>query len=194
MSDFVERHKSVWGDDPRSLLDLYRYHPELTRKLDGLKAENFGRETLNEIVLWKLSRYPYVEPEVLQEMKTVAEIRPGDHEAAREILNRLLRSRGIALPMASTILRFLNPQAFQIIDDRAYRVLFPGKRKYPTKPMTITNRYVDMSIDIYFRYLDELHRVACETFPFESADRILYQLDIQLGNGIGDRADWGFVD
>jgi hypothetical protein len=84
MSDFVERHKSVWGDDPRSLLDLYRYHPELTRKLDGLKAENFGRETLNEIVLWKLSRYPYVEPEVLQEMKTVAEIRPGDHEAARE--------------------------------------------------------------------------------------------------------------
>jgi len=89
--------------------------------------------------------------------------------------------------MASTILRFINPSVFQIIDDRAYRVLFDGEAKYPTKPVKITDKYINTSIDIYFKYLNELHRVCSEELPFEFADRILYKLDIQLGNKIGDK-------
>ncbi|MCB1676005.1 MAG: hypothetical protein KDI01_06925 [Halioglobus sp.] len=87
--------------------------------------------------------------------------------------------------MASTILRFLNPRVFQIIDDRAYRVLLPGREKYPTKPARITDGYVKKSVAIYFDYLNELWGIASDKLPFENADRILYQLDITLGNNIG---------
>jgi len=41
---------------------------------------------------------------------------------------------------------------------------------------------------MYFDYLDELRKVASEKLPFELADRILYQLDIELGNKIGQKA------
>jgi hypothetical protein len=89
--------------------------------------------------------------------------------------------------MASTILRFLNPKTFQIIDDRAYRVLLPREAKYPSKPNKLTETYVTTSIEVYFKYLDELHKVSSRKLPFHMADRILYQLDIELGNAIGSR-------
>jgi len=187
MSDIIEKYKANWGDDPRALLENYSYHTDLTRKLDALNADNFNKEILYEIVLWKLSRFPYMAPTLLEELKNVATIDPKKHESAREIIGKLLRSSGVALPMASTILRFLNPKAFQIIDDRAYRVLFPGNAKYPSKPAKVTDGYINTSIKIYFDYLDELHRVESEKLPFEQADRILYQLDILLGNSLGDK-------
>jgi hypothetical protein len=187
MSEFIREYNKIWGDDPRSLLQQYSYHPELTTRLDSLKPEDFGREILYEIVLWKLSRYPYVKPELLEQLKCVSALSPKEHEKARQTIDTLLRSPGIALPMASTILRFLNPSVFQIIDDRAYRALLPGRAKYPSKPAKITDDYIKTSIDIYFAYLQELHKVSSEKLPFESADRILYQLDIILGNSIGEK-------
>lgn len=187
MSEIIQKYSEIWGDDPRSLLHQYNYHPELTKKLDSLKPEDFGREILYEIVLWKLSRYPYVKSELLEQLKGVSALNPKEHEKARPTIESLLRSQGIALPMASTILRFLNPRVFQIIDDRAYRVLLPGRAKYPSKPAKLTDDYIKTSIDIYFAYLQELHQVSSEKLPFESADRILYQLDIILGNSIGEK-------
>ena len=118
MSDIIEKYKANWGNDPRTLLESYSYHTDLTRKLDALNAANFNKEILYEIVLWKLSRFPYIAPTLLEELKNVATIEPKKHESAREVIGKLLRSSGVALPMASTILRFLNPKAFQIIDDR----------------------------------------------------------------------------
>lgn len=189
MSDIIEKHKEVWGDDPRTLLNEYNYHPSLTKKLDDLNVESFNKEILYEIVLWKLSRFPYIEPTLMEDLKSVAKLKPKEHKGAKEALEKLLRSSGVALPMASTILRFLNPKVFQIIDDRAYRVLLPGEAKYPSKPAKITDRYIKTSINIYFNYLDELHKVTSESekLPFEQADRILYQLDIRLGNSIGEK-------
>jgi hypothetical protein len=128
-----------------------------------------------------------VKDSLLQELKNIALIEPSRHEMARPTLEKLLRSSGVALPMASTILRFLNPNAFQIIDDRAYRVLLPGKPKYPSKPAKVTDHYVKTSIDLYFEYLDELHNVSSEKLPFNLSDRILYKLDILLGNNIGEK-------
>lgn len=185
MDEFIEKHKEIWGNDPTSLLEKYDYHLELTKKLDALSVDDFNREILYEIVLWKLSRFPYINDALLNKLKGIADIEPTKHESAREVLENLLRSSGVALPMASTILRFINPKSFQIIDDRAYRVLFPGQAKYPSKPAKITNGYIKNSIDIYFQYLDKLHEVSSKKLPFEKADRILYQLDILLGNTIG---------
>jgi len=91
------------------------------------------------------------------------------------------------LPMASTILRFVNSSVFQIIDDRVYRVLFPGENKYPSKPVEITESYLDNNVEIYFRYLDKLSEICDKNFPFVDADRILYKLDIEIGNKIGDK-------
>lgn len=97
----------------------------------------------------------------------------------------MLKSPEIALPMASTILRFLNPSVFQIIDDRVYRIVRPKKPKYPAKPQKVNERYLTSSSEIYFEYLDELHKRSSAKLPFEKADRILYELDIKLGNKIG---------
>jgi hypothetical protein len=187
MRNFIEEYNDQWGNDPTRLLDEYDYHPKLTDELDKLDAEKLNREMLYKIILWKLSRFPYITDELVNELKGIKEIDPKEHRKAQDILRKLLRTRGIALPMASTILRFINPNAFQIIDDRAYRVLLTGEAKYPSKPQKTTDGYIDKSVEIYFKYLDRMHEVCSDKFPFDKADRILYQLDIKLGNKIGRR-------
>ena len=81
---------------------------------------------------------------------------------------------GIDLPMASTILRFRNPEVFPIIDKRAYRAIY--NKKYPlyfTTPRT-------KKITIYFNYIDKLMEV-CEMYKldFKTVDRLFYQFDIE---------------
>jgi len=186
MSDFVYQYREIWGEVPLSLMEGYNYHLELTKELDELNPEELSRETFYKIVLWKLSRFPYITDKLLEVVKEAANIAPKDHNKARSIITELLKTPGIALPMASTILRFINPNTFQIIDDRVYRVLLPGEPKYPSKPQKITEGYLNKSIDIYFRYLDRVHEVSSKKLPFILADRILYQLDIKLGKKIGD--------
>lgn len=186
LTDLVSKYQAVWADDPGKLLDEYNYQPELTRKLDALQADQLDMQTFYEIVLWKLNRYPSIPHDLLGELKEVGRLEPGEHRQARPVLCKMLRSPGIALPMASTILRFLNPSTFQIIDDRVYRIVHPGKAKYPSKPQKLTQGYLSTSSEIYFDYLDALRRIASPRLPFEQADRILYQLDIKLGNRIGD--------
>lgn len=186
MSDIIDRYKHVWGNDPRRLLENYTYQPELTSKLDRLQASDLNTETFYEIVLWKLNRFPQFDDALLESLKGVASLAPKEHRQAEAQLRALLQCQGIALPMASTVLRFLNPATFQIIDDRVYRIVQPGRTKYPTKPQKFGESYLAQSVSIYFDYLDALHEHACEALPFADADRILYQLDIDLGNKIGD--------
>ncbi|WHI45965.1 hypothetical protein [Microbulbifer sp. VAAF005] len=187
MSSFIEEYSEVWGENPSVLMDEYNYNPVLTEELDNLDPECLNNETFFKIVLWKLNRFPYISGDLINTLKEVSNIEPGQHEQAREIIRSLLKTSGIALPMASTVLRFLNPRAFQIIDDRAYRVLFPGDPKYPTKPLKITEGYLNKSINIYFNYIDRIHEISSDTLPFEDADRILYQLDIKLGKKLGSK-------
>lgn len=186
MGHFIDQYKEIWGEDPQSLMGDYNYHLELTKELDELNSEDLSSEILYKIVLWKLNRFPYITDKLLEVVKGAAKIAPKSHEKARGIISELLKTPGIALPMASTILRFINPSTFQIIDDRAYRVLFPGASKYPSKPQKITEGYINRSIDIYFMYLDKLHEITSKKLPFILADRILYQLDVKLGSKIGD--------
>jgi hypothetical protein len=185
VQNFIDEHKEIWGDKPLDLIDEYNYHKALTAELDKLNPDDFNNEILYKIVLWKVSRFPYISLDLLSRLKSVAKIKPGDHKECQSLLSELLSTKGIALPMASTILRFLNPKAFQIIDDRAYRVLLPGEPKYPTKPQKISKGYLKKSTNIYFNYLSKLHEISGKRLPFEQADRILYQLDIKLGNKVG---------
>ena len=186
MIDIIKTHEDVWGDDPRGLLADYKYQPELTKKLDEIDGANLDELTLMEMVLWKVNRYPQIAPSLMIELKGVVGLEPKEHRKAAAVLSALLNCHGIRLPMASTLLRFLNPQVFQIIDNRVFRVIFPHRCSYPDKPTSKAKlkTYVSESISIYFEYLDELHKHASENLPFYQADRILYVLDRKLNNKI----------
>ena len=169
----------------------YDYQPKLTKKLDALNSDDFNREALYEIILWKLNRFPQIDDELLVKIQTLSKLKPKAHRSSKETLKELLACHGIRLPMASTILRFINPSTFQIIDDRVVRVLCEeskeGKQeKIPIKPQKMNDRYLERSCDVYFGYLDKLHKISDSSLPFEGADRILYLLDIKKGNKIGD--------
>jgi len=153
--------------------------------LDALNPDDFDREILYEIVLWKLNRFPQIDDTLIDKLKNLSSLQPEQHREAESILKELLTCHGIRLPMASTILRFINPKVFQIIDDRVFRVL-DLKGSIPNKPQKINDKYLEKCCNIYFRYLDELHKICNDDLPFELSDRILYLLDIKLGNKIGD--------
>jgi len=185
MNEFIMQYSSVWGNDPKQLMSEYNYNLALTDKLDSMDVEQFNREILYEIILWKLNRFPSIDDDLLDELKTLSKLQQGEHRKAKDVLVKLLSCNGIRLPMASTILRFVNPHAFQIIDDRVFRILYP-KQKIPQKPAKVSQRYLQNSCDIYFDYINKLLEICDENLPFFYADRILYILDKKLGNKIGD--------
>ena len=95
----------------------------------------------------------------------------------RALLAKLLKTKGIRLAMASTILRFKNPTWFQIIDQRAYRFLMRKELKVST--------IVEKQIEIYLEYLDNLRRICEEkNIDFSKSDRILYALDQEYNHNL----------
>jgi hypothetical protein len=172
-----------------NLLQSYRYQPELTRKLDSLTSIDLSLETIYEIVLWKLDRYPEFTPTLLRQVNDLAtftDLAGPNLSKAQNVLRSLLQTKGIQLPMASAILRFRNPIVFQIIDERAYRIACGEEPSYPSKPYRMTEGYLATSTKIYFSYLSKLHEIANHfELSFKKLDRILYQLDIELGNELG---------
>ena len=97
---------------PSAIMQDFDYQEELTNKLDDY-SEDFTHDTINEIVLWKVNRYPIVSKEALRILNTI-----GHDETeicvdkTRCVLASLLTCKGIRLPMASTLLRFKNPVSY----------------------------------------------------------------------------------
>lgn len=149
-------------------LKRYKFQPELTLKLDHMK--DFTELTLLEIILWKTNRYPEFDIQLLSELKALKI--NCDRSIAESLLRKLLGLRGFDLPMASTVLRFIRPDEFQIIDQRVYRFITPDVDvlKLPYN--------IDKKVLFYFDYLERL-KLVCSTYgvPFEVSDRIFYQAD-----------------
>lgn len=147
----------------------YKYQPELTEKLDGLDGD-FTDKTISKIFLWKVNRYPHFKEETLTRLNDLK--RNYSIEKAKLILKDILNLRGFDLPMASTILRFLLPNEFQIIDQRVYRLIMKDEDKLKMSSV------VDKKVELYFNYLKNLKRI-CKTYniSFVNSDRVLYQLD-----------------
>lgn len=153
-------------------LKSYSYQPSLTDWLDNLGDREFSQELINLIVLWKVNRYVESGMEILKQLNALRVLRQGQHRKAEQLLRSLLETRGIDLPMASTILRFRNPNVFQIIDRHAYRAIYGCK--YPLYSSTPGRK----KVSIYFDYLDELIKLcASKELAFETSDRLLYQFD-----------------
>lgn len=145
----------------------FKYQKKLTEKLDG-KKDDFTYETMLEIVLWKTNRFPEINDDLIIK---VNELRKRyDESLSESILLKLLDSKGFDLPMASTFLRFINPNYFQIIDQRVYRIINGEDLKIPfSKPK---------KIELYKKYLIDLKEICiANDIPFSKSDRILYLLD-----------------
>ena len=148
----------------------YNYESKLTEKLDNVKSD-FNQELINEIVLWKTNRYAELNNETLNLINKIDQNAEFiDSDLTREILMELLKTKGIRLPMASTILRFRNPKIYQIIDQRVYRLIYGTELKLKTN--------LNYNIIQYLGYLIELKKV-CDSFriPFSKSDRILHEYD-----------------
>ena len=156
-------------------LENYNYSPELTPKLDRLDGE-FDQDIINEIVLWKINRYAKIPHEVLNLLNKIKKTdKILNEELTREILRGLLNAHGVRLPMASTILRFKNPNIYQILDQRVYRYIHPEHKEY------VHNNNILEQIELYINYLKSLNQICSEyNIEFQNADRILYLMDIKF--------------
>ena len=149
----------------------YKYQLELTSKLDGLD-DDFNQEIINEIVLWKVNRYSFLDDETFSVLNKINKVDLVlDIELTTEILTKLLNTKGIQLAMASTIMRFKNPNIYQIIDQWVYRFVYGIEMpKYFSS--------IEKQIDFYIEYLQKLKQVCIEKgIDFNLSDRIIYELD-----------------
>ena len=149
----------------------YKYQLELTSKLDDLNND-FNQEIINEIVLWKVNRYSFLDDETLSLLNKITKDNLViDVELTTEILTKLLNTKGIQLAMASTILRFKNPNIYQIIDQRVFRFI----NGY-NLPLYFSS--IEKQIELYIDYLQKLKQVCTEKeIEFRLSDRIIYELD-----------------
>ena len=164
--------------DGREYSKEFRYSP-ITARLDELhdKAEALTLNDIHEITLWKINRFPSITAKTLKDLDSLKHYTTLDEKRTRDILQDLLASNGVRLPMASTYLRFINPKVYQIIDARAYRAAYeykelPDYTKVPT----------DECITIYIEYLRKLREIATNGYfgimvEFQNLDRFLYDVD-----------------
>ena len=153
-------------------LQDFDFQHELTKKLDRIDDQDFTQELVNEIVLWKVNRYVKINQELIHKLSLLMRLNNGEHRHGIEALNILLKTHGVDLPMASTLMRFRNPLVFQIIDRHAYRAIYG--RKFPLHAGSPKN----LKITTYFDYLDKIIELCRErSLDFSTSDRLLYVFD-----------------
>lgn len=173
--------KTVFDSDFKfSLEDFeFKYQESLTNKLDS-NNNDFNQKKLNEIILWKVNRYAEFDTKLIQLINTIdsndSEI---DLDKTKLILKELLKTNGVQLAMASTILRFRNPNIYQIIDQRVYRVIYLNQildlNTYPSE------KNLNYQIDLYIKYLFDLKKICIDyNIPFDKSDRILFMADKRI--------------
>ncbi len=156
----------------------FKYQVALTEKLDSSEL-NFDQNILNEIVLWKVNRYANFPDNVISNLNKIRNNDTVlDEKLTREILSSLLVINGVALAMASTILRFKNKNIYQIIDQRVYRIIYGSELKI-TKPKK--KEEIENQINLYLKYLEDLKKISIKLkIDYSKADRILYMADKRI--------------
>ena len=161
-------------DPSRDSLDYpFDYNPEET---DALKSQLQGNtkvtlDDLRRVSLWKINRVLEVPDSVLGDFNELTALPNLTHRMPKaiDVLEALVDSRGVGYPMASSMLKFVRPDVFPIIDVRAYRALF-GRKLYAS--MYTTERYLD--------YADRCHEIAeSQGIPLAAVDEQLYGFDLK---------------
>lgn len=149
----------------------YDFQPNLTPELDLLDWD-FNQDIINQIVLWKVNRFTKIDKETLNLLNLINKKSNSlPEELLKKLLEKLLVTKWIKLPMASAILRFKNPSLFQIIDQRVYRFIY-------WKNINLSSIKTIDAVDLYIKYLKDLKEI-CEKYKidFSLSDRILYMFD-----------------
>ncbi len=149
----------------------YNFQQVLTPELDLIDWD-FDQDIINQIVLWKVNRYAKLDDETFNLLNSFnKKSNSFSEELLKELLNKLLNTKGIRLPMASSMLRFKNPNLFQIIDQRVYRIIY-------WKEFNLSSMKTDEIIVLYIKYLKKLREICDEyNIDFKLSDRILYMID-----------------
>lgn len=128
----------------------FNYNNQETELLNQSMNNNadFTLHDLRRIALWKLDRVLNVPEDLLEQMREIVKDKELTIEdlKIKNIINNLLECSGIGMPMASTILKFLRPDVFPIIDARAYRAIY-GKKLY--SPSYTFDRYKEYVLKLY---------------------------------------------
>lgn len=171
LGDWKKIHANFKYADPTPIRDRI--------KEKGLKAYPEDHDIINQIVLWKINRQVELDSETIEYINSIANATKGPAEALANkdvswLIERLIGSKGVGLPVASAIMKQYCPHAFPIIDQRAYYVLY-GERL----PL-------NAGVDVYLDYLGRCASIATEhKIPFEHVDEVLYQIDKDSGRTIG---------
>lgn len=163
----------------------YAYQIELTWDLD-CGDQSIDQNWINQVVLWKVNRYVKIGEKTLNMLQAVkADANNPQAQPNAEVIEALLKIKGVQIAMASTILRFCNPKVYQIIDQRVFRFIY-GADQSILNVLQDTNgdkRVIDVenATKQYLNYLLKLHEI-CPSLgiKFEDSDRLLYLADKKL--------------
>ncbi len=165
--------KTIFNRDSDNIPKIteYKVIENLTTKLDNFKSD-FNQEIINEIVLWKVNRYAELDSFTLDILNKIQNNETElNLNLTSDVLKKLLETKGIRLAMASTILRFKNPNIYQIIDQRVYRYIYG-------EVFNDESNNIEKQSKLYFDYLVKLREICIQfKIKFEESDRILYLMD-----------------
>lgn len=174
----------------KQALENYNYDSgsRIFARIENSKNIEDQQDIINDIILWKINREAEPNTSVIKKLLDVHEIqlndlctnKKGTEDRVKDLLISLIKTKGIRLPMASTILHFYNPETFPIIDQRAYRELYDQEAPCFTEKN---------SCDIYIKYINDCYKYwkencKCDGIKFSDIDKVLYQLDKEKNNTV----------
>jgi hypothetical protein len=140
---------------------------------------NLNMDHIRRVALWKLNRVINIPDEILKELSKIAidkDLKPRDKKSI-DVIKELVKCEGIGFPMASTILKFIRPDIYPIIDIRAYRVLFCRSSEKPTR--------IIYTLELYLNYIDKITEISIKQgIAFNAVDEQLYCFDKELNKNI----------
>ena len=174
--------------DYQKILERFTYDDgaDIAARISNVKEKDYreNRDIINEIVLWKMNRSPSITEELIDAILGLNNIAtPLQAVASNQpetVLEQLLQTKGIQLPMASTILHFYYPEVYPIIDQRAYRELYGID--YPKTMIKVSSL-----VEIYMNYIRDCYdyqQKNCPELSFSLIDKVLYQMDKEKGNKV----------
>ena len=109
--------------DYQGVLGRFTYDDgtDILNRVSSVEAGDYreNRDIINEIVLWKMNRRPQVTEELIDAIFSLKEIKTPlqvlTDEKTERVVEKLLQTKGMQLPMASTVLHFYYPEIFPII-------------------------------------------------------------------------------
>ena len=194
-TDYGKVLKDKFDNNPSNVIKKWNVYGtnKLEDKIKNAKQDQW-EDIINRIVLWKVDRQVEIDDELIDRIvnhtKRYKWTEKENYDELRKLLFDMLSCRGVRIPMASTILHFLHPNTFCIIDRRAYRVVYEGKEYKESNSNSEKNKY--KKADDYIEYMKkckeyyEKNKLADYGIKFKDLDRYTYQLDIEAGNKVNE--------